>query len=151
MKNRLYWVAAGGISFWLPSIVAVAALHQNVNLWKLNALPLAGLALLGVASWIGTRQLPKWGWVLAGIYILGPVSMLVPSVFLRVPASPNVPGEKAWMFLFGLFPPMTLWLAVLNGMIFSALIATVTLPFLAAYQSGRALRTPHNLERPVPD
>lgn len=151
MKNRLYWVSAGGISFWFPSIVAVAALHQNVNLWKLNVLPLAGLALLGAASWIGTRHLPKWGWVLAGIYILGPVSMLAPSVFLRVPASPSVPGEKIWMFLFCLFPPMTLWLALLNGMIFSVLIATVTLPFLAAYLRGRASRSPHNLERPVPD
>ena len=151
MKNRLYWMAAGGISFWLPCIVAVAALHQNLNLWKLNALPLAGLALLGAASWICTRHLPRWGWVLTGIYILGPVSMLVPSVFLRVQASSNVPGEKAWMFLFCLFPPMTLWLALLNGMIFSVLIATVTLPLLAAYQRGRALRSPCNFERPVPD
>jgi hypothetical protein len=32
---------------------------------------------------------------------------------------------------------MTLWMAVLNGMIFSVLIATVTLPFLAAYLGDR--------------
>jgi uncharacterized membrane protein YagU involved in acid resistance len=43
------------------------------------------------------------------------------------------------MFLFCLFPPITLWMALLNGMIISVLIATVTLPFLAAYLRGPGL------------
>jgi hypothetical protein len=137
MKDRLYWIAVGGLSFWLPATVVAAALHQNMNLWTLNVVPLAGVTLLGVASWIGTKRLPKWGWVLAGIYVLGPVSMLAPSAFLHVPSSPNVPGENIWMLLFCLFPPMTLWMALLNGMIFSVLIATATLPFLAAYLRER--------------
>ena len=132
----------GGLSFWLPAIVVAAALHQNENLWTLNVVPLAGVTLLGATSWIATKHLPKWGWVLAGIYILGPVSMLAPSVFLHVPSSPNVPGEGAWMFFFCLFPPMTLWMTVLNGMIFSVLIATVTLPFLVAYQRDRGYKSP---------
>jgi|SRR5580692_9077763 hypothetical protein len=149
MKNGLYWVAVGGLSFWLPAIVVNVALGQKSNLWTLNVVPLAGVTLLGVASWIGTKRLPKWGWVLAGIYILGPVSMLAPSVFLHVPSSLNIPGENAWKFLFCLFPPMTLWMAVLNGMIFSVLITTVTLPVLAAYQRDQALRSPHDLERPM--
>jgi hypothetical protein len=139
MKNRLYWIAVGGLSFWLPAIVAAAALHRNAILWTLNAVPLASVALLGVATWIGTKHVPEWGWVLAGIYILGPVSMLAPSVFLHASSSANVPGENTWMFLFCLFPPMTLWMAVLNGMIFSVLIATVTLPFLAAHLRGQGL------------
>ena len=134
MKNRLYWIALGGLSFWLPVMVVNAALDQKSNLWTLNVVPLAGVALLGVASWIGTKHLPKWGWVLAGIYILGPVSMLAPSVFLHVPSSPNIPGENTWTFLFCLFPPMTLWMALLNGMLFSVLIVTAALPFLAVYQ-----------------
>jgi hypothetical protein len=133
MKSRLYWIAVGGLSFWLPTIVVSAALHQDVDPWTLNLLSLAGVTLLGAASWIGTKHLPRWGWVLAGIYILGPVCMLAPSVFLHVPSSPHVPGENTWLFLFCLFPPMTLWMAVLNGRIFSVLIATVALPFLAAY------------------
>jgi hypothetical protein len=137
MKNRLYWSAVGGLSFWLPAMVVAAAFHEDLNLWALNVIPLAGLTLLGAASWIATNHPPKWGWVLAGIYILGPVSMVAPSVFLHVPSSPNVPGENIWMFLFCVFPPMTLWMAVLNGMIFSVLIATVTLPFLAAYLGDR--------------
>ena len=137
MKNRLYWIALGGLSFWLPVIIVAAALHQNVNLWTLNVFPLAGVILLGAASWIGTKHLPKWGWVLAGIYILGPVSMLAPSVLLHVPSSPNIPGESTWILLFCLFPPMTLWMAVLNGMIFSVLIATITLPALWMVQRNR--------------
>lgn len=141
MKNGMYWIAVGGLSFWLPAIVAAIALHQNANLWTLNAVPLAGLALLGVATWIATKHMPEWGWVLAGIYILGPVSMLAPSVFLHAPSSANVPGENTWMFLFCLFSPMTLWMAVLNGMIFSVLIATVTLPFLAACEESKTEMT----------
>jgi hypothetical protein len=137
MKNRLYWIAVGGLSFWLPTILVAAAFHQHLNLWALNVFPLAGVTLLGAANWIATRHLPKWGWVLAGIYILGPVSMLAPSLFLHVPSSPNVPGESTWMLLFCLFPPMTLWIALLNGMIYSVLIVTVTLPFLAAYLRDR--------------
>lgn len=141
MRNRLCWIAVGGLSFWLPAIVAAAALHQNVNLWTLNAVPLAGVVLLGAATWIGTKHMPEWGWVLAGIYILGPVAMLAPSVFLHAPSSANVPGENTWMFLFCLFPPMTFWMAVLNGMMFSVLIATLTLPFLAAYLRGQGLQS----------
>jgi hypothetical protein len=99
MKNRLYCFALGGLSFWLPAIVVAAALHQNLNLWVLNGIPLAGVTLLGAVSWIATKHPPKWGWVLAGIYILGPVSMLAASALLHVASSPNVPGEKAWMFM----------------------------------------------------
>ena len=137
MKGRLYWMAMGGLSFWLPTIVVAAVLHQNLNLWTLNVVPLAGMTLLGAASRIGAKHPPKWGWVLAGIYILGPVSMLAPSFFPHVASSPNVYGENIWIVLFCLFPPMTLWMAVLNGMIFSVLIATVVLSILAACLRGK--------------
>ncbi len=130
----------GGLSFWLPAILVAAALHQNVNTVVLNVVPLAGVILLGAVSWMSTKHFPKWGWVLAGIYILGPISMLAPSLFVHAPSAVSIPGEKTWMLLFCLFPPMTLWIALLNGMIFSVLIATVTLPFLAVYQRGQGLR-----------
>ena len=137
MRNRLYWIAVGGLSFWLPAMVYAAVLRESVNLWILNAIPLAGVALLSVASWIGTKQQPEWGWVLAGVYILGPVSMLAPSVLLHVPSSPSIPGESIWLLFFCLLPPLTLWFALLNGMIFPVLIATVIL--LAAYLRDRHL------------
>jgi hypothetical protein len=126
MQNKLCWLAIGGLSFWLPLDVVATALHQNVDLWILNVVPLAGLALLGVVSWIAAKRLPKWGWVLAGIYILGPVSMLAP--------------------LFCLFPPLTLWMAGLNGTIFSVLIATLILPFLAYRE--RSVRDPEPAKSP---
>lgn len=73
MKDRLYWIAVGGLSFWLPTMVVAAALHQDLSLWTLNLVPLAGLTVLGWATWVATKQLLQWGWVLTGIYILGPV------------------------------------------------------------------------------
>ena len=140
MKNRLYWIAVGRISFWLPAIVVNAALNQKSNLWTLNVVPLAGVTVLGLASWIGTKHMPKWGWILAGIYILGPVSMLSPLAFARIPSSPADSGGNLILVLLCLFPPSTLWFSLLNGMLFSVLIATVTLPFLAVYLRGQGLQ-----------
>ena len=130
----------GGLSFWLPAIVVNAALDQKSNLWTLNVVPLAGVTLLGAATWIGTKHLPKWGWVLAGIYILGPVSMLAPAAFARAQSAPADSGGNLIVVLLCLFPPTTLWFSLLNGMLFSVLIATVTLPCLAAYLGGPRLQ-----------
>ncbi len=138
MREALYWMAVGGLSFWFPTIVVSLVLHQNLNLWMLNVVPLAGVALLGAATWSHSKRVPKWDRILAGIWVLGPVSMVLPSVFLRAPLSPNIPGEKTWTILFCLFPPMTLWMAVLNGMIFSVLFATVVLPCLAMCQRQKS-------------
>lgn len=137
MKSRLFWIALGGLSFWLPGIVVNAALDQKSNLWTLNAVPLVGVTLLGAASWITTKHLPKWAWVLAGIYILGPVSMLAPLAGFHPPAGS---GGTWILILLSLFPPTTLWFSLLNGMLFSVLIASVALPFLAVYSRNRGLR-----------
>jgi hypothetical protein len=85
---------------------------------------------------LSTKQVPKWEWVLAGIYILGPVSMMAPLAFARIPSSPAGSGGTLILVLLCLFPPTTLWFSLLNGMIFSVLIATVTLPFLAKYRTS---------------
>jgi hypothetical protein len=133
MRKKLYWIAVGGLSFWLPAILVGVALHQNVNAVLLNVVSLAGVILLGLASWMYTKHFPKWGWVLAGIYILGPICMLAPLAFSRIPSPPAGSGGTLILVLLCLFPPTTLWFALLNGMIFSVLFATVTLPFLANY------------------
>lgn len=135
MRNRLCWIVLGGLSFWLPMIIT-AGFHQDMGLWTLNLIPLAGVTLLGAASYMLTGRMPRWGWVLAGIYALGPVSMLIPSQFINAPSAASVPGEWAWVLLFCLFPPMTLWLALLNGMIYAVLVATLAMSILAAYQRG---------------
>ena len=136
MRNRLYWLVVGGLSFWLPAILVGAALHQNVSAVLLNVVSLAGLILVGGTSWMYTKHIPKWDWVLAGIYVLGPVSMLAPLVFVRIPPSPASSGGTLILVLLCLFPPTTLWFSLLNGMIFSVLIATLTLPFLAKYRTS---------------
>lgn len=125
MRGRLYWMTAGGLAFWLPFLLVSLALRDDENLWTLNVPPLAGLILLGVASWMRVGRLPKWGWVLAGIYTLGPWCMLVPGI-LRTGKLPPL-----FLFLSCLFPPITLWFAALNLVIFAVLLATVILLFAA--------------------
>jgi len=132
LRNTLYWIAIGGLSFWLPVIVVALALNENVDVLTLNLLPLLGLIALGTASRLGSKCWPKWTWVLAGIYILGPVCMMAPAI-VRGPSSPSVPKSVLFTVLICIFPPMTLWIALLNGMIFAVIIATLTLPFLPAH------------------
>ncbi len=132
MRNKLYWIVIGGLSFWLPVIGISVATVDRTRVVAANAVSLVGLFLLGLGYKVSKTETPKWGWVLAGIYILGPISMLAPSLFVQSPK--YIPGEKLWAFLFCLFPPISLWMGLLNGMIFSVLIATVTLPFLANYR-----------------
>jgi hypothetical protein len=132
MRNGIYWLVVGGLTFWLPAIIVGAASKQNVNVVLLNVAALAGLILVRATSWIYTRHFPRWDWVLVGIYVLGPVCMLAPSAFTRIPPSPSNSGGALILVLLCLFPPTTLWFSLLNGMIFSVLIATLTLPFLSA-------------------
>jgi hypothetical protein len=130
--NALRWITIGGLSFWLPVIILGTVLRQDEDhLFTLNVVPLAGVALLGAVSWISTKNLPRWGWVLAGIYTLGPISMLSPSIIHSIiHPTASVPGMPIWLWVLLLLPPVTLWMSLLNGLIFSVLIATVVLPFL---------------------
>ena len=116
MRERLYWIALGGIYFWLPSVVSVVLdRHLHPVLRTFVILPLAGFAFLCAASWIASRREPKWGWILAGIYVLGSILNLG-SVVFHVPfqVSLNVSGEITWrMILLCLLPHVYLWMAVL--------------------------------------
>lgn len=139
-RSAIGWAAAGGVSFWLPAAIVSLVLHQAAGLWTLNLAPLAGLALLGAVCWKGLRTEPRWAWALAGVYILGPTFMLLPSVVLHTVPQPDVATRGVWLAVFCIFPPMTIWIAVLNGMIFSVLAATVSLPLLAVRPWGRTPR-----------
>ena len=123
MRERLYWIALGGICFWLPSAVSVALiLGRNVGLWGLRTLiilPLVGIASLCAASWIGTKNAPRWGLILAGIYILGPIAMLARSVIFYLPSSPHVPGEitqATLLYLFLMIPSLLIVTLLLVAM-----------------------------------
>jgi len=63
---------------------------------------------------------------------LGPTAMFIGASFTHLSPSTSLPGEWLWLIMFCLFPPMTLWLATLNGMIFSVFVATVAL-LICAY------------------
>jgi len=58
----------------------------------------------------------------------------------HIPTGPDVGGKVPWMLFFILFPPMPLWMSLLNGMLFSVLIVTVVLPILARHLSDGSVR-----------
>ena len=69
-------------------------------------LPLAGFAVLCAASWIASKREPKWGWILAGIYVVGfTLNLALPAVF-RSSLILMGHGEAVLrMILLGLLPP----------------------------------------------
>ena len=140
VRQVLYWIVAGGAFFWLPVLIVAAILRDNAGLLALNAGPILGLVVLVLARRLRHRPAPRWGWVLAGIYILGPVALLVASSADHgwSTASLKVPWFIA---LLCLFPPTTLWFATLSGTLFAVLAPTVAVPVFFAYreiQEGRA-------------
>jgi hypothetical protein len=136
MQNRLYWIAVGGFAFWLPVILLSAINPWNVSVLALNSASLTGLVVTSLATRIMRRLTPRWGWILAGVYIFGPTAIFIAASFSLTPHSRSL-REWIWLILFCLFPPMTLWLATLDGMIFSVLFATIVLPILALSRLGR--------------
>jgi hypothetical protein len=124
----------GGLAFWLPAVLLSALLRWNASAVALNAASLAGLALVSLVA-LARRGVPRWGWALLGVYVLGPGAMFLASAFNRIPTTMALPGDWIWTTVFCLLPPMTLWFAMLNGMIVSVLLATVALPLLALRQS----------------
>jgi len=131
MKQNLYSLALGGLAFWMPFVLFSAMYKWSVSMLALNFASVAGLALFSLISWIIRKRMPKWGWALAGVYVLGPTAMLASAAFTRIPSSTSSSGHWVWFVTFCLLPPMTLWLALLNGMIFSVLFVTLALPFLS--------------------
>jgi hypothetical protein len=128
--RNIGWVLAGGAAFWVPAITAAAFLHENIGAVVLNAIALAGIIALIALSWSFAKQPPPSGLLLLGIYVLGPVSMFTPSLLGLATGTATTPGDKLWILAFCLFPPMTLWMATLNGMIFAVLVASIGLPLL---------------------
>lgn len=123
------WIVAGGLAFWLPVYLAAAISGGHAATVSLNLAPTAGLLALAGIYWRRHRTRPSWGWVLAGIYILGPTLILAPGGVRA--GTQGIGFQGGWLDLLMLLPPMTLWLALLNGTIFSLLGATVVLPLLA--------------------
>lgn len=124
------WLALGGVSFWAPVIIGAAVLRLDLGRMALTVLPLGGLALLsGLTRYF--RKTPRWGWMLGGIYLLGPTAMLAPSLLIQAPSGGPSTGGAGWLVFFYVFPPATIWLAALNGTIWALMAASLLLPLLA--------------------
>lgn len=141
VKRALYWIAAGGLSFWLPPVLA-SAISGNTGSWvTLNVVSVLGLVALSAVYWAYRRTAPSWGWISAGVYILGPVSIFTAGAFSNGPSGSAIShGSSFVLILLCLFPPATLWLSVLNSTIFSVLGVSITLMFLTLYQVTKKAR-----------
>lgn len=151
VKQNLYWLVLGGLGFWVPFVLLFAIYRSSVSMLALNLLPVAGLALLSLISWIIRKKMPRWGWLLAGVYVFGPVAMLSSAAFTRISPSAGAPGHWIWFVTLSLIPPMTLWLALLNGVILSVLFVTLALPLLLLLPQRDRLSPNKPDQHPVAD
>ena len=135
IRDRIYWIAMGGLAFWVPVIVLYATFHENTSWVWLNVSSFSGLISLGLLSWMRKSSPSRWIWILAGIYILGPVSMIIGSAFAGgIPPSFSRPGDLVFAIVICLLPPLTLWLSLYNGMFLSVVAVTLVLGLLAAFK-----------------
>jgi hypothetical protein len=133
-KGWLYCIAVGGIAFWLPAVVLSAIFRGRAGPLMLSVASLTVLFALALLDWFRFGRSLRWNWALAGVYVLGPTAILTASVFSRG-ALPFPSGPGSWILvLLCLFPPVTLWFSLLNGMILSVLAATLALPVLAIFR-----------------
>lgn len=138
MKQNMYSFVLGGFAFWAP-FVLLAATGKFGSILPDNISSLAGIFIFGLISWYAARKLPKWGWVLAGVYVFGPTAMFTAAVLAHNLSKSSL--DHWWVFVaICLLPPMTLWLSFVDGMIFSVMFVTLTLPLLSLARRTGQLR-----------
>ena len=137
-RQSLSWALVGGAAFWLPPIAVYAFSRDRVSLVAESVAALVGIQLMEIVFRVRHTGPPRWWWVLAGIYVLGPLAMEMAAVAGSFPSGVQPPGSWLWLALFALLPPVTLWFATLNGMIISVLITTPLLIFLAGRQQDES-------------
>jgi hypothetical protein len=140
-RGRLYCVVVGGLAFWLPAIVLYAVFHQRVSILWINILSVLGLAALVIFDRIYGGWAIRWNWALAGVYIFGPISILTEGLLSG--ATPPWEGGQRLLFdvLVCLLPPMTVWLSLLSGQIFSVLAVTIALPLIEIWRCRHRYRS----------
>lgn len=137
IRDRIYLIAMGGLAFWTPVIILSVIFGENTSWVWLNVASFSGLIVLGLFSWIRKSPPSRWIWILAGIYILGPVSIILASAFAGgIPPSLSTPGYLIFEIVVCLLPPLTLWMSLNDGMFLSVIAATLVLGLLAAFGRG---------------
>jgi len=131
MKENLRLLVLGGLAFWTPVVLVSAIGKFDANIIAQNLVSSAGILIFCLISWTATKRRPKWVWALAGVYTLGPAAMIVAASFTHFSPIRHPPGYWLWFMAVCLFPPMTLWLALGSGLIFSVLFVTFVFPLLS--------------------
>jgi hypothetical protein len=135
MKGRLYSILVGGFAFWLPVVVIYAIYPTPPSLLMLNVAPLLGLLVLAHIDWTTKERAVRWNWALAGVYILGSISILTASTVSGGGFPPLT--DRGSLLLWALvcfFPPMTLFLSLYSFTTLSLLAASAALPILAIFE-----------------
>jgi len=132
------------MAFWLPAIALTAVYHSGVSILWQNMTSLFGLTVILIADRLWLKSAMKATWILAGVYILGPISLLICAVLTGTRPFWTM-GLKDFLFgvLVCLLPPMTLWLSLLSLQIFSVLAATMALPVLEILRRRPWSNSPH--------
>ena len=121
--------------FWIPPIILSAIFRENVRWLWLNIGSMSALIALSLVSLTGRSPASRWVWILAGIYVFGPLSMIIASAFAGAnPPSFSTPGSFIFDAVICLLPPTTLWLSFYDGMILSVLPVTIVLGLLALFE-----------------
>ncbi|HEX6533667.1 MAG TPA: hypothetical protein VF041_03665 [Gemmatimonadaceae bacterium] len=127
----------GGVSFWAP-VTLFELVTREFSLAVATLVPFAGeLAIYLLAA--RRRRSDAAGlalWMLAGIFLLGPLFMSIgAAAFGGGFALPLQWRDLAYLVLLSLFPPGALMLAGYEGVVFGMVLSCVAM--LAAYASRR--------------
>lgn len=121
----------GGISFWIPTVTIEIATKRGLDPAIGTIVPLGAVLLAyffirraGRALWT------KWAslWMLAGIYVLGPLMMSIGESYLG--GSGLSASALPMLVVASLVPLFTLYLAGYDATVFGVVLATGALIFI---------------------
>ncbi len=125
------WLLSGALSFWLPIIFAFAIDRSDTRMLVPNVLAVLTASLCYAAlRWLyhGERLA---GWMLFGLYVLGPILLCTATSFANGGFSQVRGWQIAWILLACIFPPIELLLAGVSGvgpglLVVTAILASAT-------------------------
>ena len=149
MTDRIIFVLAGGFAFWVPVVLLEGLSKGRYGITVANVLPVVcALCLywfLRRGHFRKLKGLPLY--MLAGIYLLGPLSLTIAGSAFGGGFTQFTGGHDAlWLLLASVVPPLAMMLAGYNGTLLGLLVITVI--FIVA--ALRKSQSPPALENPLP-